>query len=216
MVNRAFVLGSPGKGAHKNSPTRKRIQNKRFQDSELVHYSKQIVRLLPESQQAELWAAFQQFDQDGNGTISASEVSSVLQQLGFENVSEATEAIFKTLDVDGNGTIEWDEFSSLMAKRWLGREGLVDLEHAAALFETNDDSGHAGALSMSMMREYLCNIGMRPMSDAEFREFSAMADPDGKGYISHSEFLQMACWEPIHIISSGHETAATLALGEVS
>jgi len=152
-----------------------------------------LVNLLSSAQQEELASAFRQFDIDSSGAIDRKELMLVLGQLGMNPLDEAVRAIIASLDVDGNGKIEWAEFSALMADRWLGQEGRVDIEHAANLF---NPSGGNGMLNIAQMRSYLSGMGERPMTAPELAEFVRMADPHGTGMVSMEDFLALPCWEP--------------------
>ncbi|WP_137993237.1 EF-hand domain-containing protein [Streptomyces vilmorinianum] len=55
--------------------------------------------------------AFERFDVDGDGFITASEYKSVMAQLGDFNVTETVaEALINRQDANGDGKLSWDEF----------------------------------------------------------------------------------------------------------
>ncbi|MER6911801.1 EF-hand domain-containing protein [Streptomyces sp. NPDC000594] len=55
--------------------------------------------------------AFDRYDLDGDGEITASEYKSVMAQLGDFNVTETVaEAIIRTKDANGDGRLTFDEF----------------------------------------------------------------------------------------------------------
>mmetsp|Transcript_40179 Transcript_40179/g.47010 ORF Transcript_40179/g.47010 Transcript_40179/m.47010 type:complete len:353 (-) Transcript_40179:2-1060(-) len=54
--------------------------------------------------------AFDKFDQDGSGGISASELNDVLKTLEVEATTDETNALFSYLDIDGDGSISFEEF----------------------------------------------------------------------------------------------------------
>jgi len=161
----------------------------------LVAHAKEVFALLSTAQQQELVAAFQRFDVNGSGTIKLDELQEVLSQLGMTSTEFMTRSIFGALDVDSNGEIEWDEFSALMANRWLGQDGEVDLEHAAALF-VDDNDGDGSLLSIDKMRELLGHHGEHPLSPSELNELFALADPSGSGLVTSEDFLALDCWVP--------------------
>lgn len=62
-----------------------------------------------------LESAFAAFDQDGNGSISADEVRSILGHV--ESVDkDAFERVIREVDLDGNGEIDLEEFRTMMMK----------------------------------------------------------------------------------------------------
>ena len=55
---------------------------------------------------AELRAAFNVFDKDGNGTINKEELIQVMKSIGEGFSEEEIEEMMKEADKDGNGTID--------------------------------------------------------------------------------------------------------------
>ncbi|KAL3635944.1 putative calcium-binding protein cml25 [Castilleja foliolosa] len=60
--------------------------------------------------------AFQVFDIDKNGAISAEELQNVLRSLGEECTMAECLRMISGVDADGNGTISFDEFKVMMMK----------------------------------------------------------------------------------------------------
>ncbi|MFI8293964.1 EF-hand domain-containing protein [Streptomyces sp. ms191] len=55
--------------------------------------------------------AFERFDVDGDGLITATEYKSVMAQLGDFHVTETVaEALINQRDTNGDGKLSWDEF----------------------------------------------------------------------------------------------------------
>jgi hypothetical protein len=54
----------------------------------------------------ELVSAFQVFDKDGSGSVSSSELRSVLISLGQKHTDEEIDEMVKHADLDGNGSID--------------------------------------------------------------------------------------------------------------
>ncbi|KAL2443965.1 Calmodulin [Exophiala dermatitidis] len=62
-------------------------------------------------------AAFDVFDKDGSGTISADELRQVMKSLG-ENLTDAEiEEMIREADKDMNGTIDYEEFVQLLSPK---------------------------------------------------------------------------------------------------
>merc|ERR1712039_680987 len=62
---------------------------------------------------AEFKEAFDEFDKDGSGAISADELLHVLRAMGQNPTEDELLNLVLEVDVDGNGTIEFDEFISM-------------------------------------------------------------------------------------------------------
>ncbi|MGW6391587.1 EF-hand domain-containing protein [Streptomyces sp. NPDC055103] len=55
--------------------------------------------------------AFNRFDADGDGFITAAEYKSLMAQFGDFNVTETVaEVLIKQRDTNGDGVLSWDEF----------------------------------------------------------------------------------------------------------
>ena len=86
---------------------------------------------LTKEQIADFKEAFFLFDKNGDGTISATELGSVLKLLGENPAQEVLEEMVNQADVNRNGTIEFPEFLTIMAEnkdKDLDREKNTDKE----------------------------------------------------------------------------------------
>jgi calmodulin len=61
----------------------------------------------------ELHAAFNKFDEDGNGFITASELNHIMSRMGRHMSRSDIEAIIKSVDTTGNGKISFEDFCKL-------------------------------------------------------------------------------------------------------
>lgn len=66
---------------------------------------------------AALRAAFKEFDQDGNGTISRAELKLTMKKLGDNLTDEMIDRIIEEVDADGNGEIDFEEFVVMMKNK---------------------------------------------------------------------------------------------------
>lgn len=64
----------------------------------------------------EMLEAFQIFDADGDGNISADELRQIMENLGETLTQEEVEDMVKEADVDGDGEINYQEFCRMMFK----------------------------------------------------------------------------------------------------
>ena len=73
--------------------------------------------LRPSDVEHETRAAFEVFDKDGSGTISADELRAVMKSLGEDLTDAEIDEMVKEADRDGNGTIDC-EYLSFLFSEW--------------------------------------------------------------------------------------------------
>ena len=136
---------------------------------------------------------FKLFDQNGNGTIDATELSSVLQSMGKEVTSTQIKYLMNLADVDENGAIRFSEFFKALKK--LRRDqaqqdyGHLDDKEIRALFRTFDVDG-TGFISSCELRKMAVAFDMKP-SDQEVRVALNQLDVNGNGQIDYEEFITL-------------------------
>lgn len=62
-------------------------------------------------------ATFALVDTDGDGLVSATELASLMENLGERTTPEQAEAVVRAMDSDGDAHISLDEFARYMAQR---------------------------------------------------------------------------------------------------
>ena len=60
--------------------------------------------------------AFQLFDKNGDGTITVTELGTVMKSLGNNPTDAELQDMIDECDADGNGTLEFEEFCNMMSK----------------------------------------------------------------------------------------------------
>ncbi|KAL9229210.1 hypothetical protein vseg_004699 [Gypsophila vaccaria] len=70
-----------------------------------------------ESGARELHDAFEMYDQDNNGLISAAELHLVLSRLGEKCSVEDCTMMIQSVDADGDGNVSFDEFRQMMTTK---------------------------------------------------------------------------------------------------
>ena len=63
---------------------------------------------------AKLKRAFDMFDEDGSGVISADEIKSVLGLTSDPTINEKITEIIQQVDVNGDGEVSFEEFKDMM------------------------------------------------------------------------------------------------------
>ncbi|KAF8662820.1 hypothetical protein HU200_055398 [Digitaria exilis] len=82
--------------------------------------------------EAELRAAFDVYDVNGDGRITATELGKVLAQIGEGCSTEECERMIANVDVDGDGCVGFEEFKKMMAPQQGNGAAEAEAEPAAA------------------------------------------------------------------------------------
>ena len=130
-------------------------------------------------------AAFRQYDSDGDGHITKSELSQVMNNFSQQEI----DAVFALGDKDQSGGIDYQEFISLMlpqapsiiSKLAMSFRSVSNIKECFKKFDTNGD----GQISRTELIS-----GMR-LSDSDADIVFALGDLDGDGEINMSEFIRI-------------------------
>ncbi|KAM0870215.1 hypothetical protein ACQ4PT_040160 [Festuca glaucescens] len=142
-------------------------------------------------QMSEFREAFAFFDKDGDGRITAEELSTVVRSLGQSPTPEELRDMVRDVDADGNGTIEFAEFLALVSRQQEAARadaGSADeeLREAFGVF----DRDHDGHISKAELRHVMISLGEK-LTDEEVEGMIAEADLDGDGQVNFEEFVRM-------------------------
>ena len=146
--------------------------------SELALQQQALMSNLTEQQIKEYKEAFSIFDKDGDGTITITELSTVLQSLGQNPTEEELEDIIREVDIDGNGEVDFNEFVLLMSKRLKASEQEDNLQDAFNIFDINGN----GEIVATNLFEVLTKLGENITLD-EINEMIHQIDANGDGKI---------------------------------
>jgi len=141
---------------------------------------------LSEKQMGEIKDAFTMFDHDGDGTISASELKSVMMNIGVYSTDEDIKDMVKEVDEDESGELEFPEFVQLMTRKISGAEVSNELLEAFRYFDKDGD----GTISASEIRSVMDALG-EDLSDTDIEEMIAEADRKGLGGVTYEDFVKM-------------------------
>jgi calmodulin len=139
---------------------------------------------------AELKEAFSMFDKDGDGTITASELASVMHALGQKPTDDELQMMLNSVDSNQDGVVDFSEFLELMRNHFYadGEAPTAEAEllEAFRIFDRNGD----GFITEEELRQALLNLGER-LTGEQIRDMLSAADKDGNGLIDYSEFVAM-------------------------
>jgi Ca2+-binding EF-hand superfamily protein len=120
---------------------------------------------LSEQEISELRDAFLLFDQNGDGSITITELENVLKNLNMNPTKQELEDMLNEVDIDKNGTIDFDEFVALMGQKFQNRDTEEELQLAFKVFDKNND----GFISHSELKLMMHNLGEN-LSDEQIAE----------------------------------------------
>ncbi|KAI9471764.1 calmodulin 3 [Coemansia mojavensis] len=141
---------------------------------------------LPSEKIEELRAAFELFDKNGDGTISATELAEVMKQMNQNPTQQEINDMIGEVDEDGNGTIEFEEFVTMMTRHQSSTKEEDDLAMSFKMFDKNGD----GSISKDELREVMASLGEN-LSEKEIDDMLAEADVNNDNVISFEEFKNM-------------------------
>ena len=141
---------------------------------------------LTKEQVEEFKEAFELFDKDGDGRVTARELGIVMHSLGHTPTEKELVEMVREIDEDGNGSIELEEFVKMMSKKVKESENEKELREAFQVFDKDND----GFISAFELRFVMTNLG-ESLSEQEVEEMIREADLDGDGKVNFTEFVYM-------------------------
>ena len=131
--------------------------------------------------------AFEMFDKDKDGTITAKELANVMETLTGEKPSlDEINSMIKEVDLNSDGKIELEEFITLMMKNSIDTQQEEEVINAFRVF---DKEGN-GLIQTDELKHIMMTIGDK-MTEDEADEMIHEADIDGDGTINYEEFVRM-------------------------
>ena len=145
-----------------------------------------VIDNLTDEQIIEFREAFQAFDKDGNGSITVSELGTVMRSLG-QNLSEAEiKEMIDIVDEDKNGTIDFQEFLHLMARKMKLIRKEEELLDAINIL----DKDRNGKISKYELRYYLLSADSK-INGEDIEEFIKTIGTDEEGNIDIQNFIEI-------------------------
>lgn len=141
---------------------------------------------IPESRLKEYRDAFEMFDKDKDGTITAKELANVMKSLNQDPSEQELHDMIAEVDIDGNGHIDFEEFVNLMNRRSKETDTEEEVINAFRVFDKDGN----GLISSTELRHVMTTIGDR-LTEDEVDEMIREADIDGDGFINYEEFVRM-------------------------
>lgn len=134
----------------------------------------------------EMKEAFNLFDKNGDGYISAKELGVLMRTLGRNPTEDEIMNMMNEIDVDHNGKLDFAEFTVMMHEKLRGDDMEVEIKQAFRVFDRNGD----GYISKSEFKHCMMHFGER-FTDEEVEEMISEADSNNDGKIDYAEFSHM-------------------------
>ena len=150
---------------------------------------------LTEEEIAEYQDAFDVFDKDRDGKITAQELGMVMRNLLVDKppTEDELQDMLREWDTDGNGTIDLQEFlAMMMAKNSSGRNSKEELLEAFKVFDKNND----GFIDREELKRVM-NALDQEVTDQEAEEMINKCDINGDGKVDYHEFVNMMTHDEI-------------------
>lgn len=142
---------------------------------------------LSETQIRELKAAFTMLDKNQDGRVNASEISSMLENLGILLTDAMVDALIQQASKRGDNLISEDEFLSWMSMQTGVKEDVMeDLLAAFRVF----DKDRNGYITRDELRIAMEMIGEQ-MSETQLDDMLKATDIDNDGKINYEEFVRI-------------------------
>lgn len=129
---------------------------------------------------------FQDMDEDGNGTLSESELGDAMTALGVSYNEEELAAIMKEIDTNGDGQIDFFEFSQMISSKLKLSDPVTDLRKDFAAFDLDGD----GSITTQELRTELESLGEH-LSEVEITQMMEEADENHDGTVDFEEFCKI-------------------------
>ena len=141
---------------------------------------------IPENRLKEYRDAFEMFDKDKDGTITAKELANVMRSLNQDPSEAELIEMIAEVDQNGNGKIDFEEFVTLMNRRSKETDTEEEVINAFRVFDKDAN----GLISSTELRHIMTTLGDK-LTEEEVDEMIREADIDGDGYINYEEFVRM-------------------------
>jgi len=128
--------------------------------------------------------AFDMFDLDASGKISAAEFGAVIRSLGENPTDDEVDSLLASVDADRDGSLDFGEFSKLYERRMAEREGVDEVEGFRKAFRVFDRD-NSGKISAKEMRNIVTGYGHMKLTEKDADEMLKSVDADGDGLINY-------------------------------
>jgi len=136
-----------------------------------------------------LQKAFNSFDTEGEGSITAETVGVILRMMGVKISEKNLQEVIAETDEDGSGLLEFEEFAELAAKFLVeeDEEALkAELKEAFRIY----DKERQGFITTDVLKEILIELDPK-LTPTDLEGIIDEVDEDGSGTLDFDEFEAM-------------------------
>ena len=141
---------------------------------------------IPEDKIAEYKEAFDMFDKEGKGTISATDITKIMKNFGNPVSKKEVENMIAEIDTSGDGELDFEEFVTLMQKQIQYLEE-SDEDLVLRAFKSFDKD-HDGKITNYEFRYILTQLADK-FTDEECDILFKECDLDNDGYLVYQDFI---------------------------
>jgi len=136
-----------------------------------------------------LQKAFNSFDTEGIGSITADTVGVILRMMGVKISERNLQEVIAETDEDGSGLLEFEEFAELAAKFLMEEDEEALKKELREAFKIFDKEGN-GYIDNDRLREILRELDPR-LTEENLDDIVEEVDTDGSGTLDFDEFMEM-------------------------
>ncbi|XP_064085548.1 troponin C, isotype gamma-like [Macrobrachium nipponense] len=133
--------------------------------------------------------AFDSFDTEKQGFITADTVGTILRMMGVKISEKNLAEVIAETDEDGSGQIEFEEFIELSAKFLIEEDEEALKAELKEAFRIYDKEGN-GFITTDVLREILSEIDNK-LTATDLDGIIEEVDEDGSGTLDFDEFMEM-------------------------
>ncbi|KAH7962569.1 calmodulin-A [Rhipicephalus sanguineus] len=139
-----------------------------------------------EEEAAHFWQAFELFDQDCDGLITAQEMGAVMRTLGYEATDVEAQRMVCEANASGKDGVNFAEFLAVLAQQpeCPSEDGQEEFQVLFKVFDKYD----RGYITSTDLRYVMSSLN-ETVTDREVEAMMLAADKDGDGLISYDEFV---------------------------
>ncbi|KAJ3301716.1 hypothetical protein HDV03_000482 [Kappamyces sp. JEL0829] len=141
---------------------------------------------LSEQELADFKRAFACFDRDKDGTITTTELGTVLRSLGQNPTEAELQELIIQLDQDKNGTVEFEELLAVITNNLVEVDEMQELKEIFAIMDKDKN----GLIGYADLKAVVLNSGLE-IPEAEVEKMIDEADRDGDKQLAFEDFCEI-------------------------